>query len=355
MAKDQPTTSEMRAELLAERKQLNRLRRKAEPDDPERNQAEEQYKERAVRYARHRIERGAGPDSSVLDPAIFRECLYQLAKPGRFAGADYAPGSSPLARETLTEMLSTPHPIEDLLSVVRDRSDPWQVFDQHAPARRLLRRWAEQTAEDPFVEECLAQIAKYADQFDRSLVNVDGRLDDIRTAYERTRGRADRTCAQRLDDGRIEIVAADDWAAVAADLPEMAEGLYTRLASVEQAGDRIGRTVGSLNQALSQFFAELIPRYFALLVRLPAEQRKKLTGGIRPTPTLAGKAVAIAASTDYTAEPEMQLGVRQVRLPARIEPLARLPAYRKVRDTVIDREAKHASTVVVRRHRSEPG
>ncbi|MFW6108161.1 MAG: hypothetical protein ACOC70_03055 [bacterium] len=78
-----------------------------------------------------------------------------------------------------------------------------------------------------------------------------------------------------------------------------------------------------------------------------------MTGGVRPTPGLAGRLVAAANSTDFTAEPDTRLGFEARHIPARVRPLTRLPGYRSVRETVFGRQAKDASTVVVRRQPPE--
>ncbi|MFW6159075.1 MAG: hypothetical protein ACOC8E_06945, partial [Planctomycetota bacterium] len=258
MAQDPVTTSELRARLLGERKNLNRLRRTADRDDPQRHDAEEQYKELALGYARHRIERGAGPDPEALDPELFRDALYELAEPGRFAKEVESPRPSTLSRETMTDMLSAGSPLDELMPALKAPADPWEVFDQRAPLRRHLRRWAEQTADDRFVRECLDQIAGYADDFDAALAEVDGRLEEVRAAYDASRGGADRTAVRVGPRGRPEIVAADDWAAAAETSPDLARDLLTALASAELAADRIRQTAAEMNRELARFFAELV-------------------------------------------------------------------------------------------------
>jgi hypothetical protein len=312
-------------------------------------EAQQRYDRLLREYAEYRILHGLGPDPQVIGADDFNRILDELCDPARTARRIPIVKPTALRPETLTDLLSSAPSLAGLLPLLkRHEADPL-AFDQQSPVRDALRSLAERTERDPFIVERLARARRHADDFDRHVVEVDERLNALRMSYESGRGGAGRIRIARAERGGIEIVATSSWSEMIESAPDQAHHVFRAVAGVELAAkwlDQVGR---ELNRELVRFIATFIPRYFALLERLPRRQRRALTGGRRPTAKLAAQVVNAAETTDFVADADRSLGFERKALPRRFRPFTRDAAYRAIRDDVFGRKMKNASTAVLHR------
>ncbi len=349
------TTSELRQEVLAAWQTLRRLRdastSKGVIAGGELAEAEKKYEELARQYATHRIIHNKGPDPQVLDGETFEDVLYSMAAPGRFAKHIPKTKTSCLTRSTMTTVLTSGTKLSGILKALTALSAARDAFDQHTPLRRLIRRWAEQTRSDPFIGQCLQDVSAHVADFSKAIGDATSLLNNLRVTYEKENDGAARLTVERGDRGRLEVVAASAWQGAAKAGPDQVHKLYERLAAAELAAGRIEYGAKDVNRELSRFFAQLVPRYFALLSKLPRQQRKDLIGGVRLSPALAARLVEAAETTDFVADPDSELGFQRKSLPKRFRPLAEQQEYKRVRQAMHKRKVQDATTVIVRRKR----
>jgi hypothetical protein len=351
-------TTELREAVLGAWRTLRARRKDAESKGVlaggELAQAERRYDTLCRDYILHRVAEGLGPDPEVIDRERFEEILYQRAAPGRFARHVRDTKPSCLSRDTMTRMLASATELGPLLEAVRSVSGPRDAFDQHTPLRRHMRAWAEQTASDPFVRQCLEEIAAHVDELSKAVDDATTLLNNLRMRYERKHGGADRLAVERDEDGRLDVVARTGWDALEEHNTGDAGEVMASVAAAELAGSWLDRAAKDLNRELSRFFAELIPRQFALLAHLPRKKRKERTGGVRLSAALAARLVDAAETTDFVADPELKLGFERQKLPRWFRLLATRKGYRRVRDVLHGRKVQNASTVIFRRRGPAP-
>jgi len=312
-------------------------------------EAEATYDTLARQYAVHRITKGLGPDPQALDRETFSDALFDMAARGKFAKHLQDSQPSRLARDTMAALLASGTDLSRLLKAVKAASPARDAFDPRTPVKELMREWAEQTAEDPFVEQCLCDIASHAAAFRRAVADTDALLNQLRMTYELEHDGAEVVAFRRGERGGLELVAVTGWETLTAACRKEAGEVYAALAGAEVAVTRMDRIAKDLNRELARFFAELIPRQFGLLSALPRGRRRELTGGIGLTPALAAKLAEAAATTDFLADPSGKLGVERQAIPRRFRPLVVQRAYQQVRDSVVGHRAHNDTTVVVRR------
>jgi len=351
------TTSELREAVLAAYQTVQRLQaasdKKAVIGGDALTKAEAAYRGLAREYAVHRIANGSGIDPEVLDRETFNEVLYAMASPGRFGRRAGKKRSSSLSRDTMTSMLTPRFDIGDILKTLRTSSEGQILFDQQTPIRRLIRRWAEHTASDPFIDRRLREVSVRDADFTTAIKDADSMLDEIRRRYEAEHG-TERLGVKRDAKNELQVIATVRWGALAEAYPEDSDEVHTSLANAEMVARQIQKTAKEINQELSLFFRELVPRYFGLLLNVPRKKRQELTGGVRPTPALAAKLLDATDVTDFVADTDLKLGFEERTIPTRFRPLIAQSRYQKVREVTVGQRARDASTVVIRRAPSAP-
>jgi hypothetical protein len=353
-----PTSnSEMRDAVLKAWQTLRRLRNAADDQGVvaggEAAAAETAYDRLCNEYATHRIVKGLGPDPEIIDRDTFAAVLSSIAEPARFAKRIGKTKPSSLARETMTRALSTGTSIANVLTAATSGAGPRDTFDQLTELRQALRAWADHTADDPYIGQCLKDVASHAAEFNKAVDDATTLLNRLRTKYEQSQNGADELVLQRNEHGKLQVAAVSEWDAMARSFPDDANEVYAGVAAAESAAAWIDHAAQDINRELALYFAELAPRYLKLLTTLPRARRKELTGGVRPTPGLAALFAETARSTDFIVDPATQLGFERRKLPKRFRVFASQPGYARVRDLIVGRKAQSASTVVVRR--STPG
>jgi hypothetical protein len=357
MTKATESTSELREAVLKAWQNLRRLRSAARDQGVEAggdlSQAERAYEQLCRDYATYRIVKGLGPDPEVLDGETFESVLASFSNPGRRAKTTDTPCPSNLARETMTRMLSCGIGIADVLGAADQASESQEAFNPFTELRQALRRWADHTLGDPYIDRCLESAAAHTAEFNKAVDDARQLLNRMRAKYEETRNGADELIIQRNSHGKLQLSAVFEWDAMARMFPDDANEVYACVAVADLAARKIDHLADSLNRNLALFFSELIPRYLKLLRKLPVERRKELTGGVRPTSALAARLVATATATDFAVDTATRMGFGRRKLPKPLRLFSTQTGYERVRDLIAGRKTQDASTVVVRHGASE--
>jgi len=306
--------------------------------------AEAKYKDLAGRYVTQRLVEGLGPDPELIDRDTFDATVLAAAEPGSFARKIRKQPASCLDRDTMAAMLASGPRLGELLDAA---ARPADAFDQQARLRQLMRTWAEGTLSDPFVSQCLQDVSERLAGFAGAVGNAVALLNELRMKYELEHRGAERVALARNADGKLELVAANPWAAIEKAFPADADQVYANTAVAELEAGRIEHAAGDINRELARFFAELIPRAFALTSKLPRPQRRERTGGTRLTPARAAALVEAAQATDFVADTGSKLGFARKPLPRRLRMLTSEPRYQRVRRIVEAQKVQDAGTVVV--------
>lgn len=268
------------------------------------------------------------------------------APPGPFAKQIKHEKASCLAGETFAAMLAAAADVGEIIQAVLS-AQAIDSFDQFAAHRRLIREWAERTADDPFIARCLQAANEHHADFVRAVEDATAQIDSLRLKYEIENRGAHELTVTRGDDGRIELTATTSWPAMAKEHPADAKDVHANLAIAELAAGRIRHAAGDINRELSLFFAELVPKAFDLLARLPGAKLRGLIGRAKLTPALAATVVEAAQTTDFVANPARTLGFKRASLPKRFRLLTSLPEHEAVRELIVARRIQTARTVVV--------
>jgi len=349
----EPTTDELRDRVQTAwqslRRQRSRSESKGELAGGDLAATEAAYHQAVGEYARRRIARGLGPDPQVIEAEVFDDILYALAEPARFAKQVSKTRPTSLARETMTLMLSSGVTLGETLAAARSATARRDSFGQTAPLKEHLRGWANRAASDPFVEACLKDVGSRQADFSRAVADADTLLNKLKVKLEREQGGAGRMAVVAGEDGGAELMATYAWDALVKASPDDAQEVFAAVAAAELAAGRIEHAAKDINRELSRFFAELVPRYFALISTLPRPRRKELTGGVRLTPALAARLVDAADGTDFVCDLDLALGFERRALPRRLRLIKNQRGYRRVHEMVAGRKVQDASTVVVRR------
>jgi len=309
--------------------------------------AETKYKDLAGRYAILRVYEGLGPDPELIDRDTFAATVLSVAEPGPFARKIKKQPGSCLDRDTMAAMLASGPRLGELLEAAAGASRRADAFDQQARLRQLIRTWAEGTLSDPFISQCLQDVSERLAGFARAVDNAAALLNELMMKYELEHRGAERVALTRNAAGKLELVAANSWAASETAFPADADQVYANTAVAELEAGRIEHAAGDINRELARFFTELIPRAFALTSKLPRPQRRERTGGARLTPARAAALVEAAQTTDFVAEAGSKLGFARKPLPKRLRMLTSEPRYQRIRRIVEAQKVQDASTVVV--------
>lgn len=306
----------------------------------------------ARQYAQERAKQNLGPEPELVPADLFDAAILALTEPGSFS-RKIEIEETKIERATLVKMLCAGCALDGILKSLKDTADTSELFDQHTPLKRQIRRWAEQARRDPYIDLLYQEGTGQAAVFGRAINSTYAALDTVRIKYERENAKPHKiTIERRSETGALMMFCPIMWKDLSEQFEKETNEIFAHLAAAALASERIEQICAEINREVAAFFGELIPRYFKLISEMPSEKRKEITGGISLSASLAHELYSAANSTDFTmADTELKLERR--RLPARLKLLVKQKGFKDARLKVAGSKMQDKSTVIFESQRVE--